>query len=166
MDDAAVVRGGEAGAHLARELDRAVGGETADAAEQEREVLAVHVLHREKGVAFEFADVVDAADVGMGDLARQADFGVELGEARGVAVERFGEELERDRLAELQVVGAIDLAHAAAAEPADDAVTAVEDRAGRKAAVVDRVGGGEPAPAVIVASSSRSARIAVAIARS
>ena len=49
-----------------------------------------------------------------------------------------GQELERDRLAELQVVGAVDLAHAAAAEQADDAIAAAEDRARREAPVVDR----------------------------
>ena len=53
-------------------------------------------------------------------------------EPRGIAVDVAGQELERDRLAELQVVGAIDLAHAAAAEPADDAVAAAEEWPGAK----------------------------------
>ena len=43
-------------------------------------------------------------------------FGVQLREPRGIAIDGLGQELERDRLAELQVVGAIDLAHAAFAE--------------------------------------------------
>ena len=72
MDDAAVVCGGEPGADLARELDRAVLREAADAAEQRRQVLAVHVFHREERVPFELADVVDAADVGMRHLPRHA----------------------------------------------------------------------------------------------
>ncbi len=45
MDDAAFVRGGEAGADLARDLERAIFGESADAAKQRREILAVDVLH-------------------------------------------------------------------------------------------------------------------------
>ena len=48
MDDVAFVRGGQARADLARDLERAVFGETADAAQQRREVLAVDVLHRQE----------------------------------------------------------------------------------------------------------------------
>ena len=95
-------------------------------------------------MAVDFADVVDAADVRVRDLPRHADFGVELREPAGVAVDVGRQELQRDRLAELQVVGAVDLAHAAAAQAADDAVAAAEEGAGRKAAVVDRAGAREP----------------------
>ena len=45
--------------------------------EQRREVLAVHVFHGDERRAFDFADVVHAADVGMRDLAGDADFAVE-----------------------------------------------------------------------------------------
>ena len=41
------------------------------------EILAVDVLHRDERAAIDFADVVDAADVGMRDLAGDADFGME-----------------------------------------------------------------------------------------
>ena len=91
-------------------------GKAADAPEQRRQILAVDVLHRQERVAFELADVVDAADVRMRHLPRHPHFGVELREARGIAIHGLGQELERDRLAELQVVGAVDLAHAALAE--------------------------------------------------
>ena len=89
MDDAAIVRGGEPGADLPRELDRAVLREAADAAEQRREILAVHVFHREERVALEFADVVDAADVRVRHLPRHPHFGVELRQARGIAIDRL-----------------------------------------------------------------------------
>ena len=46
------------------------------------------------------------------------------------------EKLQRDRLADLEIVGAIDLAHAAAAEPRDDAEPVGEQRAGTKAPLV------------------------------
>ena len=105
---------------------------------ERREVLAVDVLHRQEQVAVGLADVVDAADVRVRDLPRRAHFVVELREPRRVVRERRRQELQRDRLAELQVVGPIDLAHAAAAEQADDAVAAVEQRAGREAAVIER----------------------------
>ena len=68
----------------------------------------------------------------MRDRARDAHLVVELRQARGVGVSVVGQELQRDRLFELEVVGAIDLAHAAAAEQRDDAVAAGEQRAGRE----------------------------------
>ena len=138
VDDAAVVRGGEARADLARQLDRAVLRKAADATEQRREILAVDVLHRQERVAFELADVVHAAHVGMRDLPRHADFRMELRQPRRIAIERLGEELQRDRLAELQIVGPIHLAHTAPTEAPDDPVAAVEDGSGRESAVIDR----------------------------
>ena len=87
MDDAALVRGGEAGADLPRDLERAVLGETADAAQQRREILAVDVLHREERVPVDLVDVVDAADVRVRDLPRHPHFGVQLRQPRGIAVD-------------------------------------------------------------------------------
>ena len=81
---------------------------------------------------------VHAADVRVRDLARHPDFSVELGQAGGVLVDVGREKLERDRLPELQVVCAVDLAHAAAAETLDDAVAPAEERARFEAAVIDR----------------------------
>jgi hypothetical protein len=62
---------------------------------------------------------------------------VQLRQARGIVVHFRWEELQRDRLTELQIVGAEDFAHAAAAESADDPVAAAEDRAGSEAAMID-----------------------------
>ena len=136
----------------------AVLGEAADALEERREILAVHVLHRQERRALDLVDVVDAADVGVRDLPRHADFGVELGQARRILVDVGWQELERDRLAELQVVGAIDLAHAAAAEALDDAVASAEERARREAAVIDGARRREPAGGRRGARVSRTAR--------
>ncbi len=74
----------------------------------------------------------------MRDLAGGANFVVELRQTCRIAPEILRQELQRDRLAQAQVVRAIDLAHAAASEQADDPVAIVEDGARRKAAVVDR----------------------------
>jgi hypothetical protein len=78
------------------------------------------------------------------DTCRHPDFGVELGEPRRVAVHVRRQELQGDRVPELQIVGAEDLAHPAAAQAVDDAIAAAEDGAGSKAAVVDRAGAREP----------------------
>ena len=48
-----VVRGGESGADLARELDGFIRRQAADAAEQGSEIFAVHVLHGEEVQAFD-----------------------------------------------------------------------------------------------------------------
>ena len=77
VQDAPVVRRGEPGAELPRDLERLVRRQPADAPQQRGEVLAVHVLHREEVLAVDLADVVDAADVGVRDLPRDADLGVE-----------------------------------------------------------------------------------------
>jgi hypothetical protein len=80
----------------------------------------------------------------MRDLTRHPHLHVELREARGILVDRVRQEFQRDGLSELQVVGAEHLAHAAASKPADDPVAALEERAGRKAPVIDRVGARQP----------------------
>ena len=80
MHDAALVRRREPRADLPRDLDRLVFRQAADAPEQGRQILAVHVLHRQKQMAVGFADVVDAADVRMRDLPRRPRFVVELRE--------------------------------------------------------------------------------------
>ncbi len=115
VDDVALVSGGEPGADLTRDLERALFREPADALQQRREVFAVHVLHRQECRAVDLVDVVHAAHVGVRDLARHADFGMELCQPRRIAVDVGRQELQRDRLTELQIVGAIHLAHAAAA---------------------------------------------------
>ena len=63
-------------------------------------------------------------------------------QAHGSLAQLLGQELERHRLAELEVVGAVDLAHAAHADALDHAVAAGEDVAGDEA--LCRSGGGVP----------------------
>src|SRR4029079_1175394 len=132
VNDAALVRGGDAGAQLAGDVDRLVRREDAEAAEQRREILAVDILHGQEAAAVGVAQVVEAADVLVGDLAGDAQLVVELGEARGVGGGPLGQELERNRLVEGEVVGAVDLAHAAAAEQRDQAIARRDHRPGRK----------------------------------
>jgi len=139
VQHAALVRGGHAGTELARDLDRFVLRNAADPAEQRREVLAVDVLHREKPPAVGVAEIVEAADVLVRHLARDAQLVVELREPRRIGGGALGQELQRDRLIEREVVGAVDLAHAAAPQQADDAEAAGEHHArGKSAALADR----------------------------
>ena len=141
VDDVAFVRGCEPGADLTGDLEPALLGESADALEQCAEVLAVDVLHRQKRRPIDFVDVVDAADVWVRHLTRHPHFGVELCQASGIPVDVGRQKLQRDRLAELQIVSTKHFTHPAAPEPLDDPVAAAEDGAGLEAAVVNRARG-------------------------
>ena len=132
VENALLVRRGEPRRHLPRDVERLVLREAPDAAEERRQVLPVHELHRQEVLSLGLADVPHAADGRVRDLARHTDLAVEALQALGVALERAGQELEGDRLLELQVVRAVDLAHPAAAEETDDAVALAEHRAGRE----------------------------------
>jgi hypothetical protein len=92
------------------------------------------------------ANVENAADVGMGDLAGETDLVAQASQGDFVLGDRSREKLESDQLPQFQIVSAIDLAHASASQQFDDAVTLSEDST-RKKTTVD---------CVVVRSSSRS----------
>ena len=138
MEDALGVRGGEAGAQLARDFDSFVRWQSADAAQQRAEIFAVDVFHRQIRLAFDLAEIVHAADIGMRDLARDADFIVEAAEGGWIARGHFGQEFERHLLAEREIVRAIDFSHAAAAEERNDPVAIGEQRSREKTAFGER----------------------------
>ena len=73
MQDASLVGRRESSGEFARELHGFIAGQTADAAQKGAEIVSVDVLHREKRLAFGFADIVNPADVGVRDQARDAD---------------------------------------------------------------------------------------------
>jgi hypothetical protein len=145
MDDTAIVRRGEPGAELARHLVGLGPRQSADALQERREVFAVDILHRQEELAAHLADVVDAADVGVRDLARVPHLAAEALEHVGPLGECSAEELERHRLRELEVVGAVDLAHAAAAEEPDHPVASGEHLAGLERGAPEAPRGVEPA---------------------
>ena len=155
VQHAALVRRGDAGAQLARDLDRLVLRDAADAAEQRREILAVDVLHREEAAAVGVAEVVEPA---RRSCARPgARCAARCGTARAAlssAADAFGQELQRDRLIEREIVGAVHFAHAAAAEQRDQAVAAGDDGARAQAGSVTR------APAGVWSCRARPWRVA------
>ena len=72
----------------------------------------------------------------MRHLARVARFGVETFEQRGIPCKRRRKEFQGHRLAEFEVVGAVDFTHAAAHQQADDPEALGEhDPRGKSAAV-------------------------------
>ena len=90
VQDAAVVRRGQSGAQLPRDVERLLGRQRPDAPQQRRERFAVDVLHRQVVPAFGFADVVDAADVRVRDVAGEADLGDEAVRRTPVRVRSLG----------------------------------------------------------------------------
>ena len=107
-------------AHSLRAISSAlIYRQPSDAAQQRGEILAVDVLHRQNSSPS--LRRCRRRDRRSGaNLPRHADLVVEPREGAVVGAQRR-QELQRDRLAELEVVGAVDLAHAAAPEQPDDA---------------------------------------------
>ena len=120
-------------AHSCRAIcDRLVRRHPAETPQRRRQVLAVDVLHRQEPAAVGVAQVVEPADVLVRHLARHAQLVVELREPGVARRHAVGQELQRDRLVERQVVGAVHLAHAAAAEQRHQPVAARDDGARRE----------------------------------
>ena len=115
-------------AQIWRAISVAALPEAADALQQPGQIFAVDQLHRQEHAAVVLADVVDAADVAVRHLARDAHLVVELGEPLRILGNGRRQELQRDGLAEPQILGTVDLAHAATADQPEDAVALGEQR--------------------------------------
>ena len=122
MKDAPLVRGRHASEQLPGDVECLVGWQPADAPQEGFECFAVHVFHRQVMPALGFADVVDTAHIRVRDPTGETHFAGEALECLPAACAVEGHQLKRDRLSQLQIVGAIHLSHGAAAEQADDAV--------------------------------------------
>ena len=98
MQHAFLVGGSQTSAELAGDLERLVAGQPADAPQQRAEVLAIEVLHGEEIKPLHFAQIVDAADIGVRHLARDANLVTESLKRPLVVGDGLGQKLERDRL--------------------------------------------------------------------
>ncbi len=156
MQDPAPVRRGQSLTELPRDLDRLVARKPADAAQQRRKVLPVDVLHREEYLPGDLADVVHTAHVGMRDQARDPHLVEQPRQQLTLAFEILGQELQRHRLSESEVVRAINLSHPAPPQQRDDPI-ASEQRLARNEPrlAVGRPGGRLAAEPRIVAGRSR-----------
>ena len=82
-------------------------------------------------------EAVNAADVRMVERREDLGFPFEPGEAVRVLSKRLGQDFQRDVAIQLRVAGAVDLAHAAAAEERQDLIRA-EPRARGKGQMQSR----------------------------
>ena len=142
MNHTALVSGSEAGANLAGDFDSFVGREPADAADDGGEILSVDILHGEKRRAVGITDIKDTADVGMRNLASDANFGMKSREGGGILGEDLGKKLDGDELAECQIISAVDFAHAATAGHRDNAIAIGDHLSRSETAAAQGIGAG------------------------
>ncbi len=114
---------------------------------ERREVLAVHVLHRQERMARRLRRCRTRGRRSGARPAAPSGPRCETARAGPARHASVGQKLQRDGLPEPEIVSAIDLAHAAFAEQSDNPISAVEQRAWCESAVADRVRRGQP-PAV------------------
>ena len=117
MDDAGVVRRFQRIDDLPRNRECLVDGHRAPR-DVNGEVLALDQLH-DQSVAL---NAIDGRDVRMIEGGERLGFAREAQHTIRVRGEQLGKDLQRDVAIELRIAGAIDLAHAAFAQRADDLV--------------------------------------------
>jgi hypothetical protein len=139
VDDAALVRGGEAAGHLEDDRQRLRGRQAAVAGEPLRQRLAVQPLHGEEGarglprLRGRLDEIEGAADVRVGDPAGERDLALEALHGACVAGGLRAQDLERHRLVELEVESLVHLSHGPGSEEPGDPVAPGEEPAGLQA---------------------------------
>jgi hypothetical protein len=127
VDDALRVRGGECAADLRGDLEGARDIEGAFALDDAAELDALEELHDEVHAAVGGGSGVgDVDDVRVTDLRCGARLAAEPLDEIGHARVAGMQDLERDALADLDVLGQVDLAHAAFADQLDHAIATVD----------------------------------------
>jgi hypothetical protein len=85
------------------------------------------------------ADVVNATDIGVRNLAGVPYLSMKSGERTGILLKGGGKKLESHHIPEFEILSAVDLAHAAAAEQSNDPIPLDENSARRKPSALWRV---------------------------
>ena len=128
MDDPDLVDGGQALRDLDRRRRRPRPAGRGPARSRSFSVAPADQLHRDVLQAAVFAVFVDAADVPVADLARELDLGAEARRHLRRARHLRPQDLEGDLVVEDLVAGAVDGAHAAAAQGRQDPVARRDQR--------------------------------------
>ena len=122
VDEPHAVRGVERRGDLAADVDRPVRAQAALAAQHGGEVGALDVLHREVEQPVLLAGVVDRDDVRVLQRGGDPRLAVEALAEPGGLGELRGDDLDGRAAAQVDVLGPVDQAHAAAADPLLDLV--------------------------------------------
>src|SRR5271165_3371114 len=126
------MRGCQTSADLVRGLQSLVRRQATYAAQQRRQVLAVDVLHGEKVLPVDLADVVNATDIRVRNLAGIPHLSMKSRESRGIVLERGRKKLEGHNIPELEIFSSVNFAHAPAPQQSDDPIPLDENRARRE----------------------------------
>ena len=129
-------------AKLARDVERLVRRKPPDAPQQGSQIFAVDVLHGEKCLSVDVAHVVHAANIGMRHPPRDPHFVAKTLQQPFVARGFIRQKLQSDCLPQRQIVGAIDLAHAALPQQRDDAIAPRHQPPGKKPSFAHLIFGG------------------------
>ncbi len=97
-------------------------GQALLALDERREVLPLDVVHREVRIAIGLAEVVNAQDVLVRDLARELDLALEALDHGFVLGDVRADQLERDLAVELLILDLVDGPHASAPQNPKDPV--------------------------------------------
>lgn len=125
-DNALLVGGREAVGDLQGVIDRLSRGERSGA-QPRAQRLALEQLHDGVHRRAMPPEVMDGENVGMREGGHDLGLTLEASEGGGILGEMRREHLNGDVAAELRVTGAVDLAHPAGAERADDLVRTERD---------------------------------------
>ena len=137
------MRGVEPGRDLPRGVERFGGIERA-AAKLLGKRLALEILHREvkdsaaRPVVAE--ELVYAADVGVGHLARQLQLFAEARFGGAVAQQAGPQDFEGDNFAAERVLGPVDFAHASAPDHLEDSKPAAQNFSATQLGIAGRLG--------------------------
>ena len=126
VDHAFVMCRFECGAQLAREFEGAVEGQASFLVDQAGEIAAFDEGHGDELDAANVAEIVDAQDVLLRDLAGEQELLFEALHGLRIRGQLRADQFQRDGAAELGVVGLVDRAHSAFAEQRFDAVASAE----------------------------------------
>src|SRR6266478_3420724 len=121
MDDALCMSGVKRVGDLDSELEQAVQFQRLTV-NRVLKGLALQQFHGDEVPALVFPDLIDGADVGMIKRGRGPGFTLETVECAGVFLRLWRQELEGDPASEVQVLGFVHYAHAAAAQLREHAI--------------------------------------------
>ena len=139
MENSTIVRRRQTRANLARDFYCLVRRQATDASQQRSQLFALDKFHREEKLTVDLANVVNPTDVRMRHLAGDTHFAIEALHGCGILREIPGKKFKSDRLAQPEIVRAIDFAHAAFAQQTNDAIALCENRSRHETRVVNRV---------------------------
>jgi hypothetical protein len=135
------VGSGQAGTKLARDFQSLVRRQPPNTPQQRRQILAVHIFHGEERVPIHFAHVINPANIRMRNSPREPNLIAKTLQQSFIFARLFGKKLERNRLPQRQIIGAINFSHAAATQQCNDAIPPSQQASRKKSSLSQQTAG-------------------------